>query len=278
MRRARGNRPLAIITIFCCLGISAFIGYARFGATSHTIRDQIQLGVQAAKTTRQISPEQEALLTIQLAIVDYTARNSAPPTDLNKLVPLYFDSVPKNPANNQSFYYQRLGKRYELKLSAEDKGTSVMASLSSKKEGKTEKKSAEPEYVNPNEMIIEEFVYDPSGKRDPFLPFDLSPKIIGDGVISPLEQYSLGQLRLAAVLMSEADPTAIVEDSSGRGYTVRQGTKIGNTGGVVVKIEKDVLKILESHVDFTGQEIQRVVEMKLVGEVNDKGKKKRKRN
>ena len=58
-------------------------------------------------------------------------------------------------------------------------------------------------------------------------------------------------------------PKAIVEDSHGHGYTVMEGTRIGKQGGVVVGIEKGLLKIVETKKDFTGREVQTAIEMKI---------------
>ena len=72
----------------------------------------------------------------------------------------------------------------------------------------------------------------------------------------PLERYSVGQLKITAILADltgSGGRTAIVEDATGKGYTVKKGTKIGNKNGVVVAIDEDKIHIVESIVDFTGK-------------------------
>jgi len=56
-------------------------------------------------------------------------------------------------------------------------------------------------------------------------------------------------------------PTAIVENPKGKGYMVRVGNKIGNLGGVIVRIEPDKLVIVETTAEFTGEAKNREVEM-----------------
>ena len=120
------------------------------------------------------------------------------------------------------------------------------------------------DFINPNTMQIDEFIYSVADKRDPFLPFDLSKRVKNDIKKYPLTAYSLGQLRVTAILGgADGTFTAIVEDNSGKGYTIKPGSKIGNAGGEVVEIEEKKVKVLESYVNFNGEEVNNVVEMKI---------------
>ena len=90
-------------------------------------------------------------------------------------------------------------------------------------------------------MAPDTFVYNPAGKRDPFKQFDFSARPQNPNAGTPLERYSLGQLRLTAVIIDPKTgaPTALVEDSTGKGYPIKIGAKIGDQGGSVVAIEAD---------------------------------------
>lgn len=114
-------------------------------------------------------------------------------------------------------------------------------------------------------------VYNPAGKRDPFMPFDLAPKKENEENLSPLERLNLGQLKLTAVLKGFDDATAVVEDQSGKGYTIKKGTKIGTDNGEVVEIKDDAILIVERNIDFAGQEKTRTVEMKMNHKTGLKG-------
>ncbi len=200
------------------------------------------------------------------------AEHGTAPAALADLVPKYFDSEPKNPVTGEAFPYTREGKMPRLGAQT----TQVaLVTKPGEKDGKDSGKSvigASPDFVNPNEMQVDDFVYDKTGKRDPFEPFDVSetPKPI-EG--SSLVTYTLGQLRLAAVLKAPTgENKGIVEDAQGRGYTVTVGTRIGSEGGVIVAIEPDRLKIVNTTVDFTGAETQTAVEMK-INQAGPSGKK-----
>jgi len=106
------------------------------------------------------------------------------------------------------------------------------------------------------------FLYDPSGKRDPFKPFDLAPQIDLTGR-EDLERYPIDQLRLTAVMRAGEEPTALIVNRAGHGYTVRKGTKVGINGGEIIEILEDKLLILETSGDFTGETSTRTVELLL---------------
>jgi type IV pilus assembly protein PilP len=94
--------------------------------------------------------------------------------------------------------------------------------------------------------------YDPTGRRDPFLPPRVGPSIVS-GTASPLQRYDVGQLRLVAVIYDTREPRAVVEDDQGLGYIVRLGTPIGTNGGAVSAIQRGKMIIQEDTVDFYGE-------------------------
>lgn len=121
------------------------------------------------------------------------------------------------------------------------------------------------EFINPNTLIEDDFRYNSAGKRDPFLPFELAPKVQRDGPLTPLERYALGELRLTAVVKDIGQENkAIFENAAGQGFTVRVGTRIGEASGVVVKILEDRVQILEATKDIvTGQTNETIKEIKI---------------
>jgi Tfp pilus assembly protein PilP len=234
---------------------------------------------QAKKDGHELSAAQEGILKIQLAIVDHMGKKGQPPNNLSELVGTYFDAVPRDPATNKPYEYSRKGNSYELAgiqgIPDASKGIPAGGTAPGVPIGKLAMKEGE-DFVNPNLMPKETFVYDANGKRDPFVPFDFSARPINPGASTPLERFSLGQLRVTAVLNDPVSgPSALVEDMSGKGYTVKIGTKMGDRNGTVVAIEPDKVKILETNVDFTGKENQNVVEMKIQASADHHGKEKK---
>jgi type IV pilus assembly protein PilP len=104
-------------------------------------------------------------------------------------------------------------------------------------------------------------LYDPLGKRDPFLSFvregqqqrgknDLA-------ALPPIQRYELGELKLVGVLWTKKGPRALVEDAEGKGYSVTTGSRIGRAGGVVTRITEKELAVREEYVGAQGEKVVR---------------------
>lgn len=117
---------------------------------------------------------------------------------------------------------------------------------------KVEEKQPEVEQV---------FRYEALGLVDPFEP--IIGKQEGISAVSPLEQYSLDQLKLVAIIWGVPEPRAMVEDPQGKGYVIKKGTKIGKNQGVVIKILDNEVVILETFVDLLNKRRTNEVSMKL---------------
>ena len=237
-----------------------------FGAKEKplSMREAINKAVDE-KTDLTVARREQA--KVQLALADYQSKNGKLPQSLDELVPTYFDVLPADPDTNQPFKYRVDGVRYFLGDESANRAATKAAS------GVTIEPAipGAPTTLEEQQALIqslveggtqETFVYDPTGKRDPFQPFDFSPKGT-DSQKTPLEHYSLGQLKLTAVLEGMGEPTAIVENNVGKGFTVKKGTKIGTNNGEVVEIQRDKILILETETDFTGQQKSRTSEIRL---------------
>ena len=62
-----------------------------------------------------------------------------------------------------------------------------------------------------------------------------------------MRQLEPGQLSLTAILFTEVNPIAMVEDSSHRGYIIRRGTRIGKFGIVTDILPNSVIIKLLSY-------------------------------
>ena len=310
------GKIVSLVASFCLFVLVAVVGYVKVGVKSEAVNPRVGIdkGIDQVKQSNKLRPAEESLLRVQLAVNDFLIRNAAPPPSLASLVPLYFDSVPINPDTNQPFEYVKTGNSY--RLGAPGQGRMQTASAAGDANGDKGGESGDKngvgkmavsaaitanggsgaDYINPNLIETDTFVYDAAGKRDPFQPWDLQRSNQIDPNKSPLEQYDIKQLRLTAVL-GDADGgrTALVEDSFGKGYTVKVGTRVGNAGGVVAAIDAGALKVIETRVDFNGVEKQELVEVKIqassltksdrrdmkkgkmssIGQVNNERRKKR---
>lgn len=109
-----------------------------------------------------------------------------------------------------------------------------------------------------------DFVYDPTGKRDPFRSFrwDRQPDLDAE-TVGPLEQYELEQLSVVAVVWDTHSPRALVADPSGRSYIVMEGTRVGKNDGLIIHIGDNLVLVKETYVDFGGGETTKDVELRI---------------
>ena len=120
-------------------------------------------------------------------------------------------------------------------------------------------------------------VYRYQGLLDPFLPLikeeksEPSPIVVSSDKPqtkkrvpqTPLEKIDLSQLTLTAVFRKQKRTMALVEESAGKGYIVKNGTYIGLDGGRVTKLLKDRILITEVSEDVMGKPVTVERELKL---------------
>src|SRR5262245_53232196 len=109
------------------------------------------------------------------------------------------------------------------------------------------------------------FVYDPTGKRDPFRSFvwDRPDKMAPVAEAGPLGEFDLSPLEVVAVVWRTGNARALVEDPSGESYIVGAGAAIGKNRGHVVSIDDNSVIVKETYVDYLGQETVKDVEMRM---------------
>ncbi|MFL5378782.1 MAG: pilus assembly protein PilP [Myxococcales bacterium] len=101
------------------------------------------------------------------------------------------------------------------------------------------------------------YVYSPVGKRDPFLNVfgirEGESHTAHEGRRpTPLQKWSLDQLRLALTVTGTASPMAMVEvvgDPKTHGYPVRLGDFVGKNWGKVTSIQRDQIVVTETITD-----------------------------
>lgn len=111
------------------------------------------------------------------------------------------------------------------------------------------------------------YVYDPTGKRDPFKPFkEFRASKDGDRkkeILEPLQRWDLERLQIVGILWDVKTPRAMIKDPDGAVYTVVKNSKIGRNEGFVTAIREGELVILETrYVDGVPNKETRVLEFK----------------
>ncbi len=259
--------PIKKLALIALPLIALQIGFILFmgkGKAPRPLKEKLATEIEQ---NNAIPRERKAQAKIQIALSDFNAKKGKFPANLNLLVPDYFDSVPLDPSTGASFKYTLTDGGYQLG----NPETQVAAAKSPNGTPVAPDKVGTPTQIAEDEAALmavldqknlgEDYIYDPKNKRDPFRSYDFSPRtVIASGPTS-LEQYGYDELKLAVVLEGFDSAKAVIEEPSGKGHTVQVGTKVGNLGGTVMKIESNKVIILEESVDFTGEKKTRTIEM-----------------
>ena len=114
------------------------------------------------------------------------------------------------------------------------------------------------------------FTYLIENRPDPFVPF-ISEKAASVNVdeIVPIEEqlsgmqlFEPGQLNLVAIVMAENNDFAMAEDTTGKGYIIRKGMKIGKRG-LITAIQPNEVIIEETAFTRAGKKLTSKIVMLL---------------
>ncbi len=114
------------------------------------------------------------------------------------------------------------------------------------------------------------FVYIREGRPDPFMPYkeaeevvvEKKAEVVEEEELTGMRKFEPGQLTLVAIVFGTAEPVAMVQDSTNKGYAIRRGTKIGRHG-VVVDIVPNQVIIQKTTVTMAGDKRYSKVKMVL---------------
>jgi type IV pilus assembly protein PilP len=119
--------------------------------------------------------------------------------------------------------------------------------------------AAPPTEVGPAPQEPPGYAYHPDSRRDPFLAI-----VLGDSKatevnlnVPPLQRVAMSELSLIGVIWGGFGYVAMVQTPDGRGYTVREGTRVGSANGVVSAITPETLTIKEPFSDIYGRKEMR---------------------
>ena len=123
--------------------------------------------------------------------------------------------------------------------------------------------------LKPSEETQQISTYRPKATRDPFKSFvttrtpvtareEDKPKIK-----TPLQRYSLDQLKVVGIIGGGNVRKALLEDDVGKGYVVAVGDAVGSEGGEITSIDKDRIIIESTYRDVLGNKKVRRITKKL---------------
>jgi type IV pilus assembly protein PilP len=126
---------------------------------------------------------------------------------------------------------------------------------------KPEAKAPPAQAAAPANKVEQVGLYDPRGKRDPFLSFvkveERKKAAFDSASLPPLQRYELGELKFVGVIWTKKGARGLVEDAEGKGYSVTVGMRVGRSGGVVSRITGKEIFVREEFVGNRGEKIVR---------------------
>ena len=125
-------------------------------------------------------------------------------------------------------------------------------------------------------LMGETFAYEPQGMADPFVSFITQPEPaplqfaededslpqppVQRRPLTPLQRMSLGEIEqgLRAILWGDLGRRAVIEDNTGKGFIVTEGTPASDRNGVITEIFNDSIVIQQEIWDSRNRRIQLV--------------------
>jgi Tfp pilus assembly protein PilP len=134
-----------------------------------------------------------------------------------------------------------------------------------------EPKEAEslPLKLEPSEEAQQDTALRPRAKRDPFKSFVTTRTAVSarkedaPKIKTPLQRYSLDQLKVVGIIGGGNVRKALLEDDVGKGYVVAVGDAVGSEGGEISAIKKDRIIIESTYRDVLGNKKVRRITKKL---------------
>ncbi len=108
--------------------------------------------------------------------------------------------------------------------------------------------------------ISSDFSYQREGRSDPFMPFITEERVQAElageeKTLTGMQLFEPGQLTLVAIINTSSGPMAMAQDSVGKGYSLREGMKIGRTGEIINIVSNKVLIKEEAYKNARTKEI-----------------------
>lgn len=143
-------------------------------------------------------------------------------------------------------------------------------------EGKVEEEKLSEEAYSENVKELmrflegkSDYVYERYDRPDPFLPFlrektvaGLEEEIEDYGELTGMQKFEPGQLLVVAIVKTQDGPLAMVQDSTGKGYMVSPGVKLGKNG-VIAAISDNMILVKQKKIMTSGAVRQHEVRMLL---------------
>ncbi len=109
------------------------------------------------------------------------------------------------------------------------------------------------------------YVYDPKGRRDPFMSLvqTIKTKAQRKKGATPIENFDVDEIKLIAIAWDSKQYYALITMPDKKSYTIRKGMTLGLNNGKVTDITSDSVFIKEQVKDYKGQTKEKDTILKL---------------
>jgi len=211
-----------------------------------------------AMVAPRTDPRLAVIKKVHKAVAEYKKDTGNVPQNLDQLKGKYLDAKTMKEANDINLNYKYVdAKSYRITTSgASPTGVQLAAKNTPTGTQATGATSSPDSASGPStEVITTEtgWKYDPTGKPDPFKPFILASAaaeevpVVVRRQLTPLQKMPLSEIQagLKAIIWGQLGSKALVEDATGKGYVVQEGTYVGQHDGIVKKIYQDRIIVEE---------------------------------
>lgn len=206
----------------------------------------------------QVDPDFELKATVSKAIRKYMQENGDAPGKFDQLKGKYLDERTYKSALERNVQYTYVGSNsYRFSLPSKRGPIKVATGPETQPQpGATTSSAGSASGAPSTKLTTTEtgWKYDPTGKPDPFKSFILAaaaqeetaPKVVRRQ-LTPLQKMPLSEIEagLKAIIWGQLGSKALVEDATGKGYVVQEGTYVGQNDGIVKKIYEDRIIVEE---------------------------------
>lgn len=120
---------------------------------------------------------------------------------------------------------------------------------------------------------VQEYFYNPAGKRDPFKPFYDTQRTTTQAIdpnSPPLQRWDVDKFVLSGVIWNTNIPRALMVDPEGIGHVVQMGSYVGRNWGKVTSISDEAVVVTEEYQTIDGELVVNPVTVHFPGSTDKK--------
>jgi len=238
-------------TIILVVALVAMIGV--YVWHSQRIKTAEISAVEPGKPVK-LDPSTVLMRKVVKAINNHKKEKGSVPRNLEELKGKYLDIATYNQVNKGKLQYAYVNPQAYRLTKPISTGAPVVAAAkkAAAGTGSSAPGASKSAFLKPT-VTEADWKYDSTGKPDPFKPFILAsqPQEVATPVVvrqlTPLQKMPLSEIQtgLKAIIWGQLGNKALVEDATGKGYVVQEGTYVGQHNGIVKRIYEDRIVVEE---------------------------------